>query len=137
MSDKLKIAKEDRETAREGLLKLFAAGEHRPVVYTVLRHVARSGMMRRIDLYVMEIDQRTGEARPRYISGWAAAVLGEKYWPNDGIRVNGCGMDMGFHLAYQLSRALYNATMEAHKADIAADSAGRKDAGYQLEQRWI
>jgi hypothetical protein len=40
------------------------------------------------------------------------------------VRVGGCGMDMGFHLVYTLSRTLYKST----------DGA---DAGYYLKHSWL
>jgi hypothetical protein len=126
MTDHVKIEKADRETARARPLKLLAQGKERPVVYTILRHVSASGMQRRIDLYILEVDEKTGTARPRYISGWAAAVLGDKCYPENGIKVNGCGMDMGFSLVYNLSMALYN---PGPKYD--------KDKAYSLKQEWM
>ena len=74
-------------------------------VYTVLRHVSRSGMMRRIDLYAW-IKDDNGEPMKMYLSGYAAKAIGERC-EGDGIKVSGCGMDMGFHLVYNLSRVLY------------------------------
>lgn len=73
-------------------------------VYTVLRHVSKSGMARDISLILL------GKDGPWDFSGWAAKALGLT-WQRDGnggIRVGGCGMDMGFHLVYELSSALWS-----------------------------
>jgi hypothetical protein len=59
-------------------------------------------MSRRIDLFA-----RTPDG-PMFITGMAAAAMGER-WDRDkgGIVVSGCGMDMGFHLVYNLSYTLW------------------------------
>jgi hypothetical protein len=77
------------------------------VVYATTRKVSRPGMTRRIDLYTIVADDRDG-GRPwlARLSFHAAAVLG---WPvnDDGVRVDGCGMDMRWHLVEALSFALF------------------------------
>lgn len=63
-------------------------------------------MTRAIDLYVIkEID---GEPRPRRIS-YTASRAGVCSYDNryEACKAGGYGMDMGFHLAYNLSRTLY------------------------------
>lgn len=87
--------------AKAQLLKLLAPGA---TVYTVLRHVSRSGMQRRLDLYTI------ADNKPVYLTSYAATVLD---WPHPrdggktGLVVNGCGMDMGFHAVHSLSSALF------------------------------
>jgi hypothetical protein len=67
---------------------------------TILRHVAPSGMTRWISVVVNMHDVT-----------WAVArALGENYGGDqrhEGIKVGGCGMDMGFSLIYNLSATLY------------------------------
>ena len=75
-------------------------------VYTVLRHVSRSGMYRSIDLYVLDVDEH-GHPGRRWISSYAARACGWKLDKRDAIGAGGCGMDMGFHLVSTLSRVLY------------------------------
>ena len=71
-------------------------------VYTTLRHVSRSGMQRVIDMHVIE------DGAPRWIGYTAATAMGDRFDDRkQGIVVGGCGMDMGFHLVYNLSRALF------------------------------
>jgi hypothetical protein len=112
---KMKATKEEKENARVRLLDLCALS---PVadttVYCVLRHVASSGMSRNIDLFVM----RSGE--PTYISGLVATLTGFPMAKKGGIRVCGCGMDMGFALVYQLAQELYG-----------------PDKGYSLKSCWL
>jgi hypothetical protein len=97
------------------LRELLGAGD---TVYTVLRHVSRSGMSRRIDCYKM-----TAEG-PRYLSSYVADVLGYPE-PKDGIRVDGCGMDMGYHLVNSLSTALFCPNGYTH------------EGAYALKHAWI
>ena len=107
----------DKELARMKLRELFA-GQDRPTVYTVLRHVSQSGMSRDISLKTVE------DGQIRDITYTASIALGEKPKDKNGqrvIRVNGCGMDMGFHLVYGLSSVLY----------------GHEDrGGYKLSHEW-
>lgn len=74
-------------------------------LYTILRHVSRSGMSRSIS--VVTIDHADG-GRIYDLDYNVARALGE---PIDrdrgGVKVSGCGMDMGFHLVYSLSHALF------------------------------
>lgn len=72
-------------------------------VYCVLRHVSRSGMSRDISPLVIQ----NGEHR--YLAYHVARVLGlrDVAGAHDAVRINGCGMDMGFELVYQLGRRLF------------------------------
>lgn len=88
-------------------------------VYTTIRTVSSSGMTRHISLFVARDSEITD------ITYLAAGVLGESLYERQGhrtIKVNGCGMDMGFHLVYSLSSVLF---------------AGVDRAGYVLNHRWI
>src|SRR5512133_1108404 len=122
-------------------------------VYTILRHVSRSGMQRSISLQIIT----DGEIND--ITGRAAAVMGSRRDDKrGGIKVGGCGMDMGFHLVYNLSRTLYpngwicvgKDCRENHWArDYHEDGTkterkvpkGKKtrhaDGGYALKHRWL
>jgi hypothetical protein len=85
-------------------------------VYTVLKHVSKSGMSRRIKPLIIHPD---GEIMN--ISGIVSDVL-EWRWHDDGsVIVGGCGMDMGFHLVYCLSSTLFR----------------DQGDGYALKHRWL
>lgn len=95
---KRRTADDKAEAVRE-LRKLLKPGSK---VYTVLRHCSSSGMTRHIDLFTI----RGGELR--FLSGYAGRALGiRRAKRGDGLVVGGCGMDMGFHLVYELSRVLF------------------------------
>lgn len=99
-------------------------------VYTVLRHVSRSGMSRGIDFYLIR------DSEPLWITSYVGHAIdspqSEKDWRESrGLRVNGCGMDMGFHCVYSLSRVLF-----PDGAQGASEHAER-DGGYALNHRWL
>lgn len=73
-------------------------------VTCVLRHCARSGMCRWIDLYYID-----GKGERQWLSYQAAlAGVGDSFdKKRECIRVSGCGMDMGFALVYNLNCILY------------------------------
>lgn len=90
-------------------------------VYSIVEHVSRSGMQRTIDFFVIV------DGRPARISHLIArmGMYQRTRTPGDnGIKVNGCGMDMRFSVIYNISRHLYKGTTE-------------KDAGYLLKQAYI
>jgi hypothetical protein len=72
-------------------------------VYTVLRHVSRSGMQRVIGVVVLMGDGSTWH--PTHAVSVALGYTEDRN--RDGVKVSGCGMDMGFELVYNLGRVLY------------------------------
>lgn len=77
-------------------------------IYTVLRHRSSSGMFRVIDLFVIRPDLWSGKQSIRSIGYLVADALGMSHdREREGIKVSGCGMDMGFNLVYNLSSALF------------------------------
>lgn len=89
----------EREEARDTLRDFIQPGD---TVYTVLRHVSRSGMTRDLDLYVIQDNE------PRWITRLACRATDRQYNERaEAMRVGGCGMDMGFDAVYALSRALF------------------------------
>jgi hypothetical protein len=125
---KVKVSKEELEEWKEDMRREMPPGSR---VFTLLRHVSRSGMQRKIGVYTFRPDtERPGEVIKRWWSYRVAAVLG---WGFDDktecVVVNGCGMDCGFHLIHELSMALYY----KHEATGLSDH----DAGYALNQEWL
>lgn len=126
----MKIAKSDRD---EALASLRAALPPGTIVYTILRHVSRSGALRVIDLFVIE------KGEPRSIAWRAARAIGEGYDNKlNGIRISGGGMDMGFELVYQLGRELYPQGFAVKGVGRNGDRSGHdSDGGYALKHRWM
>ena len=107
----------DRNYAIEKLLTHYVKPGTK--VYTIMRYVSSSGMSRNISLVIANGEEVID------ITYYAAHALGDKLIESKGhraIRVNGCGMDMGFHLVYSLSYVLFPA---------------EDRRGYVLRHEWI
>jgi hypothetical protein len=106
------------------------------IVYTVIRNVSKSGMMREISVVIPTITRgRTQDydatilpqpipdhvrqfVHPSYT---VAGLLNRSYSEKNGhnaVVCHGCGMDMGFDLVYNLSSVLYG-------------------DGYKIKQEWV
>jgi hypothetical protein len=71
-------------------------------IFTVLKHVSKSGMYRVIDVYRMDDNE------PIRISFGVAIATDMGYdRRHEGVKAQGCGMDMGFEVVYQLSSVLF------------------------------
>ena len=120
----------EREEAVRELREILKPGD---TVYTKLQHVSRSGMSRVI-MPIIFIDNE-----PRYL-GWAVAKATDSTYDrkNEGVRVGGCGMDMGFALVYDLARNLFPDGFKVEGRGRNGDTSGwDKDGGYGLKQRWL
>lgn len=87
---------------------------HGAEIYLILRHVSQSGMSRVIDMVVF----RNGQ--PRYLHSLADDPRFTFRYDSrrDGFKVQGAGMDMGFHLVYSLGQSF-------------------KGDGYYFTHRWL
>lgn len=129
----------ERDAARERLRAIFPPGS---VAHTVLRHCSRSGLSRSISVLAMDADG------PRDVTYLVARAVG---LPVDdrrgGVKVGGCGMDMGFHLVYEMAARLYpdGFTCTGERCPSNAHSNGDRDytphhhtsGGYALRHRWL
>lgn len=129
------------EESRKSLLEELKPGD---TVYTVLRHVSKSGMLRRIDCYVFR------DGRPRFLTYHAAVVTGRPIpkWGEEGIKMGGFGMDMGFSLVYSLSCALFPDGFACIGKDGCPSNdhvngksyrkgKHHKEGGYALRHAWL
>ena len=117
------MTKQQKTEQAEAIATLLTIIKPGDTVYTVLRHVSRTGMSRTIACYVIQ------DGQPRWITSLVSRALGYGKLRNvgrtgEGIHVPGCGMDMGFHLVHSLSYKLWGYGPEV------------KDAGYQLRHEW-
>ena len=95
---------QERTEAIERLRKMLPPGS---TVYTIARHVSRSGMSRSISLVTVEPTVYGPDGEPFDISWLAARAMGDRIDQNHGgIKIGGAGMDMGFALVYNLARTL-------------------------------
>jgi hypothetical protein len=165
----------ERNEAVTSLRKLLKPGQK---VFTILRHVSSSGMMRVIDLVIIVPDydsvyplkpaeeasyegERDYSAKPtrklrgyvpRSISGLAADAMGDSWDDRGGIKVGGCGMDMGFHLVYNLGRTLYPKGVSCPGRDLCQSNdhvnpgpdrnrygkgVKHRDSGYAFKHVWL
>ena len=135
---------EQQDRAIQQLREIIKPGE---TVTTLLRHVTSSGMSHSISVIRDDED----------ITWMVARAMGEKIdQTHGGIKVGGCGMDMGFHLVYNLARTLYptytclgkgdgsyrsSCPSNTHvnkdeMRDVYGENVTHSD-GYSLHQRWI
>jgi len=136
----------ERKEAIERLLRTVAPGD---TVYTIIRHVSRSGMQREISLVALDrqaitwpVTMTNHESVAKLarealttIDYWAARALSYRIGEHGGIVVGGCGMDMGFHLVYNLGRTLWpNGT---DKPNGRRNGQPDSDGGYALKHGWL
>jgi len=85
-------------------------------------------MSREISLLVGDYD----------ISYLAARLLDMNRGKSGGIKIGGCGMDMGFELVYCLGRKLFPDGFKVKGIGRNGDTSGwDKDGGYALKYNWL
>lgn len=97
-------------------------------LYTVLRHVSKSGLTHWIAVLVID------DGHVWDITWHTGLVLGRRVDDKTGgrgVKVKGAGMDMGFELVYNLGRALYPYT------GPNGDTDRPRDPGYSFRHRWL
>ena len=117
--------KYSKDRVEENLARLHELLKPGDTVVCVLRSVAKSGMSRRIDFYTTGLD---------YLTHSIAVVHGDAE-PRNGLRVDGCGMDMGFSVVYNLGYILWSKGTDVPHGtrNNEPDSTG----GYALKHRWL
>ncbi len=153
----MKVSKQQHEESLKQLREWIKPGD---TVHTILRHVSRSGMQRTIGLVIAKKDGTM--IHPNW---HVANVTGYSLDPKrEGLKIGGCGMDMGFALVYDLSRRLFpdgfgiegegprgnkiTPRSREHASDLVAagvkfhgrngDTSGwDDDGGYALKHRWL
>lgn len=137
-----RISKAREEECLNRLRELVKPGD---TVYTLLKHVSKSGMYRVIDLRVIKDNQ------PIRITTYVADLLEGYDQKHEGAKASGAGMDMGFHLVYNLSHRLFGNGFECvgdepgRRCPSNDHSNGDRDytphwhnsGGYALRQEWL
>ena len=124
----------DRQGALEFLRKTLKPGDK---IYTITRHVSRSGMVRRISVFIVkdgvifDLDYQIAEAG-----------LYSRHHSEEGLVVGGCGMDMHFSVVYELGRALYPDGFKLPKGSFRHfghdDTPGfERDGGYAFQKETL
>ena len=103
MARTTKAAQAERETELEWMRKHLQPGD---TLFTILDHVSSSGMSRNIRFVILTChDGKPVQLHPNYA---AEKILGyRRAKRGDGVVVGGCGMDMGFHCVYSISRSMF------------------------------
>lgn len=154
-----KQAQRERDEAITRLREWLKPGD---TVYTIVQSVSRSGMSREIRVILPKCED--GSVRMLHPNHAVATAIGAKLGKRDGIKIGGCGMDMGFWLVYELGRALFpdgfgvegaypngskgrpaSPEMASEAVRIGAKFRGRNgdtsgwdnDGGYALKQEWL
>lgn len=136
----------------ESILYLREILQPGDTVYTILNHVSRSGMERRISVCIGDVRE------VKNLTWHVALALGEPtknragYVQDVGISQSGCGMDMGFNLVYNLGRVLFRngfvccgekCQSNDHfndpkcKRSMFVGKIHEGDGGYAFRQQWI
>jgi len=104
-------------TKEEAIKRLKEEIKKGDTLWTQLNHVSQSGMTRHISVRQIKKDYPLDWTRLVSIAlDWKEGK--NRFGGYNGIKVGGCGMDMGFHLIYTLSSVLYN-------------------DGYAIKQGWL
>jgi hypothetical protein len=123
----------EREEAIKALKKLGIKSGAK--VYTTIKHVSASGMSRSIACFISRKNEIVK------IDWYLNRILGYKFDQNHGgLKIGGCGMDMGFAMVYNLGRALYPKGFKLTKGQYGrnGDKSGfDTDGGYSLKQIWL
>ena len=135
-----KLQKQEQEQAIAKLREWLKPGD---TVTTFLKHRSASGMMRSIDVVICQQDY-AGACVPTSIAWAVSDALGWRFdRDRGGVKVRGCGMDMGYHLVYTLSRVLFPDGFVPAEAGLTYGRNGAPadqldpDGGYALKQRWL
>jgi len=125
---KTKTQKTEKQEAIKRLQDEIPPGT---TIYTVLRHCSASGMQRSIQCLVMRDNQ------PWDYSWLVKRALGYRLnEKHGGVKIGGCGMDMGFHLVNTLSYCVHGVGRETDTPDQVV-ARGEARPGYTFGHRWI
>lgn len=108
----MKYTKKETTEARELLKKYIAENDYTIAINNT--SVSKSGMSRTMEVY----------AKDYYRITWLVAVILESKLHHNGIRVEGCGMDMTFWLADQITYLLYTKEERAELGDKLKGNGG-------------
>ena len=141
-----KHAEEEINQYKEELKRFIKLGGNK--VYCVLRGVSRSGMTRYIDFYTFvpntkeEIKRGYGKIAKFYLTYKMGVVLDYPIRTGNGLsdyglKVEGCGTDMGFELVYNLGRVLYPKGDGKTITGRNGSTEPETDGGYLIKHEWL
>ena len=113
-------------------------------VYVILRHASKSGMSRSISAVIPTISK---EGKPgiydiTHLVAQACDLTMDTH--HNGVKMGGCGMDMGFALVYDLSRTMWPGGFDCIGDGCPSndhfnheENAHHVDGGYALKKSWL
>lgn len=149
MKDRIRCAlcdalpKSKEQAAAEAVVSLKDDLKPGDTVYTKVDSVSRSGMSRVISCYIIRDNE------PRWISYLVSKATGLGFdEKREGVKIGGCGMNMGFAIVYELSHVLFPHGFECIGDRCPANDHFNGDrnykphfhsnaGGYALRQRWL
>ena len=107
------MAKANKQQVKEARELLQKNVQKDDTIFFVVKRVSNSGMYRHIDFYKFDVKDtfEEGENRVRkvWLSSAIAKVLGYSFKEQtQSVGVQGCGMDMGFSVIYNLAHNLFD-----------------------------
>jgi hypothetical protein len=132
---------EAKATALEYLNDYLKPGQ---TVYVILRHVSKSGMSRSISAVIPTISK---EGKPgiydiTHLVAKACDLTIDTH--HEGVKLSGCGSDMGFELVYNLGRAMYPNGFDctgdgclSNDHSNGENNAHHSDGGYIFRKSWL
>lgn len=142
MSKKLDERKaEAKATALEYLHSYLKPGQ---TVYVILRHASKSGMSRSISAVIPTISD---EGKPgiydiTHLVAQACDLTIDSH--HGGVKMGGCGMDMGFALVYELASVMWPNGFDCIGDGCPSndhvnreENAHHVDGGYALKKSWL
>lgn len=107
----MRVTQKEKNEAIARLHEILKPGDR---VFGIVRTVSRSGMSRTIDFFAFKAAgpdepgrKHCGEVDRYYLSGYIATALGYNRDKSGALKVQGCGMDMIFHVVYSLGYVLF------------------------------
>jgi hypothetical protein len=122
----------DTELKKEATKYLKSVLKPGTKVYTITRHVSQSGMTRRISAFAIVKGELVN-------LDWYIEKIGlfKRHKTEEGLVIGGCGMDMHFHLVYELGSVLYPKGYKIPKGEYGrnGDTSGYETSGgYALKK---
>lgn len=99
----------EKETAKEFLIKLLSK---KNTIYSLVRHISKSGMCREIDFFCCENNDLVR------ITYEISKVLKSKIGKTGGIRIKGCNTDLTIGLINELSMSLFDKSFSLRRVKI-------------------
>ncbi|MBU2504119.1 MAG: hypothetical protein KJ879_03665 [Nanoarchaeota archaeon] len=127
------ISKSEQKNSLERLQNLLNEGD---TIYCILRHISRSGMSRLISFSCIKEEKHIN------LDYDISKILNYRRGKYEGLKVSGCGMDMGFSVVYEIGRKIFpnGGSLEHSPRKYQEERAGNQteiDGGYLLKHQWI